>query len=244
MGARISLNLQGGLLAGLAIAAVLSNSAIATILTFDVQGASVNTFMPQTYGDRASSTSVVAGGQTMGLAQGNGWTPNVVVSYAATFTGTPSANDAAQNGVRLWRDSEWQGVMYTRSVGTQTAFYDVTFTPDAGYGVRVNSFVADDYNGFQSGHTIRWWLYAGNVGGTLLAGGPTSIAIAANTQQTLSVPSYPAFFGPVVLRIEHVSGAGNDLAFDNINFDQFIPTPGAASAGVLALGLLARRRQR
>ncbi len=167
----------------------------------------------------------------------------MLVDYAFSFTGTPGATDLAQNGVRLWRDSEWQGVMYTRGVGTLTAFYDVTFSPDAGYAVRLNSFLADDYNRFQSGHAIRWWLYAGSVRGTILAGGPANVAVAANVALSTNVPSCANHFGPVLLRIEHMAGAGNGLAFDNINFDQIVPAPGFAAAGLVAFAAMSRRRR-
>lgn len=228
--------------------AVFPAAASATILPFTIAGGPANgDFMPQAYGDRVSSITQTAGSATYTYQQGNGWTPNIDVGYGFSFTGSPTASDVALNGPRFWNDSEWQGVFYTRGVGTSTVFYDVTFTPDAGVGVLVNSFQIDDYASFRSGHTVGWTVYRNSVApGNVLASGISTVAAdtTSGNADSLTVLTglSTAHFGTVILRFDHQAGSGNDLAFDNINFDQVIPSPSAAA--LAGLGLLAAGRRR
>jgi hypothetical protein len=220
----------------------------ATILPFTITGGPASgDFMPQAYGDRVSSITQTAGLATYTYQQGNGWTPNVEVGYGFSFTGSPTASDLALNGARYWNDNEWQGVFFTRGVGTSTVFYDVTFTPDSGFGVLVNSFQIDDYANFRSGHTVRWTVFRDFIGspnilatGTSVVGADTTVGNSDNL--TVLTGLSAAHFGTVILRFEHVAGSGNDLAIDNINFDQVVPTPSAAV--VAGLGLIAAGRRR
>jgi hypothetical protein len=222
-------------------------AAQASILTFDLPGlAGSGEALPADYGDRISGMSGSGVGGVYGYGMGNGFTPNVTVDYAYSFTGTPSANELARNGNRHWRDSEWNGVHFTRGVGTTTVVYDTIFTPDPGFGVRVNSFELDDYASFRAGHTVDWFVYAGSVDpGNLLASGQTVVAAdttSGNSDNTLVSTGLSGFhFGTLILRIDHVAGGGNDLAMDNVNFDQ-IPTPATALGLVGLLGLSRRRR--
>lgn len=228
-------------------AGAIASAAHGSILTFDLPGlAGSGELLPQDYGDRISGMSGSGVGGTYGYGMGNGFTPNIAVDYGFVFTGTPGANDLARNGNRHWRDSEWNGVHFTRGVGTSTVAYDTIFTPDPGFGVRVNSFELDDYASFRAGHTVDWFVYAGAVGaGNLLASGQVVIAAdvtSGDSDHALVSTGLSGFhFGTLILRIDHVAGGGNDLAMDNVNFDQ-IPGPATALGLVGLLGLSRRRR--
>jgi len=215
-----------------AAALVLANSgarARATVLTFD--GLGTNTPIPAGYGSHVSAAGPA-------LLKGNNFTPNVAVAFVPN----------GANGFQTYNDAEWRAAQLD---GTPPeGSFDVVFTPDAGYGVRVNSFQFDDYANFAEGHTFDWSLL--DADGNQLAGqsevtvDPDLTDDPTGADNLLINTGLTAFHpGPVTLRITPTAGDPFDRAIDNINFDQAaVPEP--ASLGVLALatGLLAVRRRR
>src|SRR4051794_24950503 len=105
------------ILAATAAALVFASPvARATVLTFD--GLGTNTAIPLGYGSRVSAEGPA-------LLKGNDFTPNVVVAFAPN----------GENGFQTYNDSEWRAAQLD---GTPPeGSFDIVFTPDAGYGVRV-----------------------------------------------------------------------------------------------------------
>ena len=86
------------------------------------------------YGSRAASAI------NAGFQQGDAWTPNVVIEWGAgwqTYTGWPFGNDTTTGAGRVAQADFNAG----------GAALDVTFTPDAGFGVLVKSFAFTVWNG-------------------------------------------------------------------------------------------------
>jgi hypothetical protein len=209
----------------------------ATILTFTTTPPlAANTAMPQDYGDKAAAVSQLSanGLYQNEYGQGTGWTPNTLVAYStqragempAYFTGV----DAEWQGVcRLWSSSFRTGVVIGAAspdpdkampVGFE---YYFTFTPGAANrGVLLNSFVLDDRLGNADGigHSVQWRLAAGSPTGTVLASGTESVTGGENLTVFPGLSPAEVVSGPVVLVIKRISGTEDDLAIDDINFEE------------------------
>ena len=206
----------------------VSAASHASVLTFD--GLGTNTNIPDGYGSR-----VAAAGPA--VEAGNGFTPNVVVAFS------PNGGD----GFQTYNDSEWRAAQLD---GTPAGgAFEITFTPDPGYAVRVNSFEFDDYANYAAGHAFNWELRSG---ATLLRSG-SGVNVPADTTEDptgsdnllISIGMASPFEGPVTLRIMPTAGDAFDRAIDDVNFDQVaIPEPTALSAVFATAGFALLRRMR
>ncbi len=186
----------------LAACAILSaelSPANATVLTFEGTGTNIN--IPNTFGDN------IAAAET-GISVVNGTTPNIDLTWSSSG-GT----------WQFYNDAEWTGAAQLDNFQTGNQF-DLTFTPDAGFGVNVDSFVFDDYAGFAAGNTFDWTLFQNDAAGPVIASGSE---VTANGQNLAVATGMGApFAGPVLLRIEDTTpgGSGADQAVDSISFTQ------------------------
>jgi hypothetical protein len=166
-------------------------------LTFSKLSSSNGTLINQNYGDRLVTS------------------PNVVASYAA-----PS-------GVgewKFWEQANWNkggvGFLDSGSGGQAngTANYELTLTPDTGFGVKLTGFDLIDFatTGETAGHTVNWTVKNGS--GTVLHSGVAAVP----DDGTLHIETAMAspLFGSLKLLLEHTSGTDNLLAIDNIAFMQ------------------------
>lgn len=241
---------------------LFASAARATVLTFDIDDGDANTNSFQSthaaYGDRVNTTSTTVGSFTYNYGQGDGFTPNVVTDYALS---TNAVDQYAYRNTDAWT---WDGVdqlKSTESTGKKPATFLITFTPDAGIGVRVNSFdlrwggyrFAGDFD-----MNATWTLYEGSTSGDAIA---TGNATVTSTAYPGSIPNLPPaggsstistgittfYSGPVVLQITQTQGDGTRFGIENISFSQ---TPEPASGATLALlglgglAMLPRRRRR
>ncbi|MHC4807136.1 MAG: discoidin domain-containing protein, partial [Planctomycetota bacterium] len=168
----------------------------------------------ENYGSRISSSPVAyTGGASISahnaqFDEGNGWTPNIEVAWAG---GQPNDWDTYMG----WRGEEVAQIQGA-SPGNPL---DVVFTPDAGYGVLINSFDLDEWvDG--GGCVVDWEVF--DATGTLSSG--TWIGNTAGYRSTVNTGLTTAdmTLGNVVtLRFEQTAGLFNYLAMDNTNFDQF-----------------------
>lgn len=212
-------------------------AAHATSLQFDGLGTNVSLQDTSKGAVVANYGSHVAGPGT-GIAQGNGYTPNIGVAFQPDGGNTGGGGGSGGDGWQAYNDSEWS-VAQLDGVPTNNNF-DVVFTPDAGFGVQINSFVFDDYGGYAGGHTFDWQIL---VGGAPVAG---ATGVVVNPDQNLLVNTgmTTPVFAPATLRIVPTAGAVDDRGIDSLNFDQAVPEPAAVSCLVVAgaIGLLRRRR--
>jgi len=191
----------------------------ATILTFEdfaVSNSDVNVianpFGAGQYGSRAASAI------NAGFQQGDGWTPNVALTWSAgwqTYTGWPFGNDAQTGAGRVAQAD------FAASGGNPLT---LTFTPDSGFGVWVKSFAFTVWNGSpQVPVQIQWTLFAGSTTpGNEIAGGLTSAIGTSGGAQTINtgLTNVQSSARPVFLRWQLVSGDATYIAINNIHFVQ------------------------
>ena len=166
-------------------------------------------------------------------------------NIVATFSASAGAHWDTYDGDIDGTNNNWNvGVAQLQSQNGDGIF-DLTLTPDDGFGVLLESFDLVDYADFAQGHTVEWELWSGAAGtGSLLLDG-TEI-IAADQINLVSTGMNDAIFGALTLRIMHLAGDGSDLAIDNIRFIQVaIPEPNAAVlAFAIAFLSIAGRRNK
>lgn len=223
----------------------------ASVLTFEPTPgnnlASSNTPLGNTtYGDNIASTGPV--GKFL-YGMGNGFTPNVTVDYSASHS-----SDATQTGW-FYRSNggttSHAAILLTDgdddAVAANRRFF-ITFTPDAPWvGIRINSFSLHDFAGFPttlpSGHTVVWTVYRDSAApANILATGIATITDGVATP--VNIPSLPFSRSVMILELQHLSGARNDLVIDNINFDQMVPEPAGLFTLALGAAMMVRRRSR
>jgi glycerophosphoryl diester phosphodiesterase len=183
---------------------LIAVNATATRITFG--GVATNAVIPAEYGSRLSAPSVAA-------VEGNGWTPHIALQWAGS------------GGTKwdFYNDAEWAGVAQTDTPGSITLprEWRITFSPDNGFGVKVTRFVIDDYANYAAGHSITWELRTPT--NVILFSGNVSVAANANLPVTTGMTA--AVSHPLTLVIRQTAGAGDDLAIDDLEFEEaLIPT--------------------
>lgn len=248
----------------LGILLLCGDRAAATILTFDITDPtySLSENFPEgygidgTYGDRVNSSSTTVGGVTFAYDfGGEGFTPNVTVSYDpySIFTGGPS----------LWRYDygDLTRVLYQGSTNTGIGFdYDyllVTFVADPGYDVLLYGFDLGGWN--QTDRTVNAVaVYNSQFNGFFPANNRVFLdadAVVAGNGPSRS--SY-SFNGPIrantiaiLIDADNLGAESELIGIDNIRFGQDVastapvPEPGTLATGALALlaiGAIARSR--
>ena len=181
--------------------------------------------MPQAYGDRVSSVGPDVNG--FSYQKGNRFTETILMSY--------------NSAVKYYNDAEWPKVAYITA-----AINEFTFTPDVGSGVRVNSFQLLDYTGYGNGapffgiHNINWKVYDTLVPTSTLASG--NLVFGDGGRATISTGLSGYHPGAVTLQIQQAGQTNSDdLALDNLNFDQ-LPKPTAAGLLLASLAGLVLKR--
>ncbi len=205
------------LVAGLML--MLASHLHATILTFEDLSANnlnmnaiANPFGTGQYGSRAASAI------NAGFQAGTGFTPNVALTWGSgwhTYVGWPFGNDAQTAAGKVAQAD------FGESGGAPLL---LTFTPEAGFGVQVNSFAFTVWDSSPALPVqISWAVFAGSVApeNQIVAG--TSLAIGAvGGAQTIStgLTNVQSSGRPVILRWQLVSGDPTYLAINNVNFSQ------------------------
>jgi glycerophosphoryl diester phosphodiesterase len=203
----------------LTLLTLVTHQAAATILTFEDFTAAnfhvhsiANPFGAGQYGSRASSPI------NAGFQQGDGWTPNVVLSWSQgwqTYVGWPFGNNAqtSPGGVAQADFAEAGGNPLT-----------LIFTPDSGFGVLLKSFAFTVWDGSpQLPVQIEWAVFKGSVSPENQIAGGTSAAIGASGgAQTIitGLINVQSSGRPVILRWQLVSGDPTYLAINNVHYVQ------------------------
>jgi hypothetical protein len=212
-------------------------TANATILTFRTDTAKVPVYTTmdaiQDYGSNVAADSVISGPYTYYYDMGNGWTPDVTVRYS-----TESPTDFPEYYGDSNGDSVWPGVLFLwshlfsggdgQSLGTKMPIgyeYYVTFTPSAANKrVVLNSFVLNDYGGYTAPGSppqeVQWRVAMGSPSGTLVASGSATLQDGDISTISTGMTASQASLKPLVLIIKRTGGTEDDLAVDDIDFDQ------------------------
>lgn len=194
----------------------------ATILEFGGTGQDNNVDIPQSFGD-----FVTAAGPGISIA--NGATPDIDL----TWDGGPNSSGHWE----FYNDPDWQAAQLNAEVVNSP--FTLTFTPNPGKGVIVDSFVFDNYPNWQGGNEFDWELLRDSTAGSTIASG-FNIAVGDGEELLVNTGMTKGYFGPVVLRLTVRTGADgvstSDAAIDNIAFRQ-VPEP--ATVSLVAAGLLA-----
>lgn len=215
---------------------LLATSAQATILTFDLDPAVPNYGdIPESYGDNVNAASDVVGSYFMG----NGYTPNVTTDYS---TWKISTDTVAYNNLDFWTTGYGDLTNVAFSVVSGDHFAEVTFVPEPGWGIRLNSFDMAGYSySDHPGSQVR--ILDGSSNTILIDYLPVTILGAGGTHSTFT-PGL-THNGPLSIRFGY-----NDwnVGIDNINFDQVavVPEPEAyvmLLAGLGLVGFIVRRRK-
>ena len=193
------------------------------------------------YGDSVSSTSVVSvpNSTTYTYGEGNGFTPNINLEFSHDPTG-------GNLGHLTYTDGTWSDpVNYLHTAPGSRHF--ISFTPDATYGVQLNSFLIDSYS--STSNRVDWNIRDLSTSGTILASGfETAFTGGANKTANLGGLTN---FNTTVLEIILTDISNGEIGIDNINFDQVsasvatVPEPSAfLLLSLSALGLMGHIRHR
>lgn len=199
-------------------------SAPATILTFEIsndrdvpmgtapQGHEFTSLSPKyaDYGNRVSS-DMQFGEFTYHYGEGTGFTPNISLSYGAT----------EKSSIGYYNDKDWPQVAYLGTSFAQLSprSFFLTFTPDPGYGVKINSFELFGYKDAIH-HGAEWTIHKGSPEGEVLDSGVIDIEGNYQEGRAIVTTSGAVYDGTVVLEINHTRGSSGGFAMDNVNFDQ------------------------
>jgi len=179
----------------------------ATVITFSNE--TTNTEIPINYASHVSTNG-------MAWSVSNGATPNVALVWSAE-AGT------AEQRWDFYNDTEWPGVAQLNDTREGTKYW-ITFLPDSGYGVILDSFVFDDYAGWEGGSDFSWNLYQDSTNGTLIASG--NIITSDGQNLTVHTGMSSAYDGTLVFEIYNnqvnVGEDGSGEALDEITFRQTI----------------------
>lgn len=229
-----------------------ATNARATILTIDSGTGTTNTTIPNTFGDNVAAAAT-------GISVANGATPNIGLTWSAQVN-TAFTGNASQRW-EFYNDGEWKAAQLNNFY--EAFAHNLTFAPDAGFGVLVDSFVVDDYAAYKGGNQLLWELRQDSVGGALISGGTANTTNGENLLVNTGMAS--AYAGTVVLRLiggddpdDTVFGNANranagyqgadDIAIDSISFQQVaVPEPTGCvliAMSLLGIGIRARSRQR
>lgn len=208
----LKISLRIGMFAALVGAAV---TAKATVLTFE--GTVTNDPIPTNWASNVSADAA-------GINISNGATPNVGLEWAI------GPGVSKEERWDYYNDGEWQGVGQLNDFDTGVGHY-ITFTPETGFLVIVDSFVFDDYVGWgEPSNDFTWTLYQDSTNGTVIATGNETTTDGENL--TVNTGMTSGYAGPVVLEfVNNVLGAtGDDQALDDITFRQEeVPFAGPAT---------------
>ena len=236
------------------LALALSPAAQATVLTFDTSPR-VTTYdtMPQDYGDFvAADSQLSANGAYQNLyQQGAAWTPQVDISYATSRPGEfPQYfhdNDPEWPGVCFLWSWNFRGGKAIGDLSSDPAkampvgfAYYFTLTPSGGnQAVVLNSFVLNDYAGYGASvaQVVEWRVVQGSPTGTVIASGTETMSDGQKMLVSTGMNSGQAALGPLVLVIRRMAGTEDDLALDDLDFDQVgLPTTSYNSGTLASLG--------
>jgi hypothetical protein len=198
------------------VAAVDVAPAKALVLTFD------NLSLPD-YGSIPTDYGSYAAGPSSTYLQGNGYTPNVGVSYSSTFGST------VKNYLSYWSTGYGSLVNVAYPVDNGS-LGEIRFIANPGYEVTLNSFDLASWGSDLSNDTLRILDGSGNVLFNPFGGSPYVVTYAGGMQfRDLNVSASE-------LRLQW--GNQWDIGIDNVNFDERVASSNPVPAPPFVFGYL------
>lgn len=214
----------------------------ATILTFTTESEKVKVYTSmneiQDYGSKvaADKQKSKSGNHTYVYDIGNGWTPNLSVRYS-----TESSTDYPEYFGDSDGDQVWPGVCFLWShqfesfapIGTKMPIgykYYFTFTSsNTNKSAIINSFILNDYVDYKLDSApfqeVMWSVARGTPQGEVLASGSVKVNDGEVLKVNTGMKADQSDGQPLVLVIKRMAGVEDDLAVDDINFDELTIAP-------------------
>jgi hypothetical protein len=209
-------------LAGLAAVQTAQATTEVTFGGFTANNVDISTLAG--YGDNVTASDA---NYTVSLGVGGAvGTPNIALDWGA--------------GYQTYTSWDGRGNVAQADFGFGTNI-NLTFTPELGYGVLLESFVLDEWAG-GGDVSVSWSVF--DAQGTLASGTWLKSTAGGRDQvPTGLAPGDIRLNQPVTLRFTLNSGEPSYIALDNLTFSQ-VPEPSVLALGLLGLGALALRRRR
>lgn len=238
--------------------ALLSASASATVLTFDIAGESPNQSIQQNYGDRV--TAATMGNFSYGTA--GGFTPNVVLSYGPSVPAGQSGGACSFNtsACVYWWDNDFADlrnvIAQADSGGASTGILEVLFTADPGWIVTLASLNLGGWQHGNPGYPASYGINSVKVydqtNAVVYDSGAQNVPVNDPGHLSLAPNVSGASLRLVIDASNLPAVYANNVGLDNIQFSQDIfrdpgavPEPAAfllSGAGLVAVAALRRRK--
>ena len=176
-------------------------------------------------------------------------------NIALTWSPVNPSGTQSFDGWQAYTDSGWTNAsainttgtgVYQMGNGATVTNYDILFTPDAGYAVKLSQLDINVYNG---GGTFAMQASIMDASGTTSFATLNQSFSAGNT--TWSLGNYTGTAGQALrlrLNVVTAGSGGGYLAMDNLAFDQVAAVPEPSAYGLLGAaalaGVVVRRRRR
>ena len=202
----------------------------ATVLTFNITGATDGSLLPQGYGDNVASLT----NGTFSYGAGGGFTPDVTVDYLGS---------GGQTDLNFWANgfNDLTNVVEYEPDGESG--YSITFTAAAGKTVSIDSFDLGNYG--EAVTLPRLWIVDG--AGTVLFDRPALSIANSNAPHLSFTPGVTATTLRISLDLTGLGGNSDNMGLDNIQFRQTttaVPEPATLATLGLGLAAILRRRRR